>query len=411
MPLRFDAKLPVTFLHPHCMLAGGATTVLLEVSKRLAKAGTPVSVVSVRSDPAIIHDAQQVGVQFVDVGGPLSSSIWFWLLYPLMYWRVHRATKRLNASVIVSEPFPANWWGWFYKKLNPAVQLVYICHEPTAFIFEKAWINSIKPAYMRCGLKLMNPFFRWVEHTLMPITDFVVVNSRYSQCTVEQTFPQLNSATIRLVYCGIDHQVFYPRTDLARKRQIVVVGTLNRFKRVDTIIRAFAILKQNPNFSDVTLLIKGKGVEKDTLVQLFKELRITDFVQIIDQFYSAEQLANLLSSSSVFVHAAHNEPFGLSPIEALACGTPAIVTGTGGTAETVINEESGLYFDYESESDLARQLNRLLSDKKLWLKLSEGAIKQANLFDWTKTHKVFSAVLHEAFTRVMPTPLSADKLP
>jgi glycosyltransferase involved in cell wall biosynthesis len=165
----------------------------------------------------------------------------------------------------------------------------------------------------------MNPLFRWIEHTLMPITDFVVVNSRYSQRTVEQTFPQLDPATIRLVYCGIDHEVFYPRTDLARNRQIVVVGTLNQFKRVDTIIRAFAILKQNPNFSDVTLLIKGKGVEKDALAQLIKELNITDFVQIIDQFYSAEQLANLLSSSSVFVHAAHNEPFGLSPIEALAC--------------------------------------------------------------------------------------------
>ena len=375
------------------MLAGGATTVLLEETRRLVRNGQSVHVVSVQSDPAIVAEAKAAGVQFVDVGGPLSSSIWFWVLYPLMYWRVHRATKRIGSPVIVSEPFPANWWGWFYKKMNPSVRLVYVCHEPTAFIFERAWINSIKPDYMRWGLKLVNPFFRWVEHTLMPCTDVVVVNSAYSEQTVLGTFPQLAPSKVRLVYCGIDHDTFRPRPQLARKLQITVVGTLTKFKRVDVVIRALKLVQQQPGYERTQLIIKGKGFEKENLRHLINELKLNDSVQIIDQFYTGDELAELLCSSRVFVHAAHNEPFGLSPIEAMACGTPVVVTGTGGTAETVENGVSGLYFDYQSEADLSRQLHRLLSDEALWQRLSDGAIRHAERFNWEKTTANLSQLL------------------
>jgi glycosyltransferase involved in cell wall biosynthesis len=387
------SKPSITFLHPHCMLAGGATTVLLEVSKRLVQAGWPVYVVSVQSDPDIVAPARAAGVQFVDVGGPLSSSIWFWVLYPLMYGRVHRAARRIGSPVVVSEPFPANWWGWFYKKLRPQVRLVYVCHEPTAFIFEQAWIDSIKPAYMRWGLKLMNPLFRRIEHALMPTTDVVVANSYYSERTILGTFPGLDPARMRMVYCGIDHDTFYPRPAIPRQRQVVMVCTLNKFKRVDQAVRAMALLRQRPGCADVRLVIKGRGVEKAALLALIAQLQLADAVQIIDAFYSTTQLAELLCSSQVFVHAAHNEPFGLSPIEALACGTPAVVTGTGGTAETVINEQAGLYYDYQSDEHLAAQLERLFTDDALWQRLSAGAIQHAAQFNWTSTHEAFSKLL------------------
>jgi glycosyltransferase involved in cell wall biosynthesis len=392
-PMKQPENPSITFMHPHCMLAGGATTVLLEVSKRLVQAGWPVYVVSVRSDAAIVAAARAAGVQFVDVGGPLSSSIWFWVLYPLMYWRVHRAARRINSPVVVSEPFPANWWGWFYKKLRPQVRLVYVCHEPTAFLFEQAWIDSIRPAYMRWGLKAVNPLFRQVEYALMPTTDVVVANSAYSERTILGTFPQLDPARMRLVYCGIDHDTFYPRPAIARQRQIVMVCTLNKFKRVDQVVRAMALLRQRPGCTDVRLVIKGRGVEKAALLALVEQLQLTDSVQLIDAFYSTTQLAELLCSSRVFVHAAHNEPFGLSPIEALACGTPAVVTGTGGTAETVIHEQSGLYYDYQSDESLAAQLERLFTDESLWQRLSAGAIQHATQFNWAATHEVFSKTI------------------
>lgn len=374
------SKPSITFLHPHCMLAVGSTTVLLEEARRLVR-DQPVYVVSVRSNPSIVAEARAAGVKFVDVGGPLPSSIWFWVMYPVIYWRIYRALRQINSPVVVLGPFSANWWGWFYKKRNPTVRLVYVCHEPTVFIFEKAYIQSIEPNYMRWGLKLLNPFLRWVEQVSMPATDVVVVNSHYSERTVIATYPRLDPARVQLIYCGIDHTTFRPAPS-TRKPQIVMVGTLTKFKRADIVVRALKLVQQQPGCEQVNLVIKGKGVEKENLLQLADKLGIGDRVQVIDQFYTGEQLADLLRSSRVFVHAAHNEPFGLSPIESMACGTPAVVTGTGGTAETVENEVSGLYFNYQSETELAHQLYRLLTDEALWQRLSAGAIRHAQQFNW-----------------------------
>ena len=248
----------VTFLHPHCMLAGGSTTFMLQLCLQLVRHGWEISVVSVQSDPAIIAEARQAGVRFVDVGGPLSSSIWFWVLYPLIFWRVYRAARQLDTPVVISEPFPANWWGWFYKWLRPDVKLIYICHEPTIFIFSKAWIESVKPAYMRWGLKLVNPLFRWIEQTLMPLTDVVEANSRYSAAEIAETFPGLDPAKIRLVYGGIDHDVFYPRPSVERLPQIVMVGVLAKFKNADLVIRALHELHKQEKYRRIKLSYQGE---------------------------------------------------------------------------------------------------------------------------------------------------------
>lgn len=386
----------VTFLHPHCMLAGGSTTFMLQVCLQLVRHGWTINVVSVRSDPAIVAEARQAGVQFVDVGGPLSSSIWFWVLYPLIFWRIHKATRKINSPVIVSEPFPANWWGWFYKLLHPDVKLIYVCHEPTIFIFSKAWIDSVKPAYMQWGLKRVNPLFRWIEQKLMPISDLVEVNSHYSAEEVRATFPGLDPSKIRLVYGGIDETVFHFQPTTTRLPQLVMVGVLSKFKNADLVVRALHELHKDEKYRHITLVIKGKGVEKNALIQLASELGIANAVQIIDEFYSNEQLAELLCSSRALVHAAHNEPFGLSVIEALACGTPAVVTGTGGTSETVDNGRSGLYFQPGNALDLANKLALLFDDDVRWHQLSTGAIEQASHFRWEQTGEGVQALLVEA---------------
>ena len=348
-------------------------------------------------------EARQAGVRFVDVGGPLSSSIWFWVLYPLMFWRVYRAARQLNSPVVVSEPFPANWWGWFYKLLRPEVKLIYVCHEPTAFIFSTAWINSIKPSYMRWGLKLANPLFRWVEQTLMPITDLVEVNSKYSAQEVKATFPGLAPEKIRLIYGGIDANAFYAQPDTKHLPQVVMVGVLSKFKNTDLVIRAIHLLHQQPRYQYIKLIIKGKGFEKESLRQLADSLGLINSVQIIDEFYTNDQLADLLRHSRVLVHAAHNEPFGLSVIEALACGTPAVVTGTGGTGETVIDGKSGLYFQTGNVADLAKKLVRLFDDETYWQQLSAGAVEQASQFRWEQTDIAFRQLLDEAVGKPQKT--------
>ena len=384
----------ITFLQPHMTLAVGSTVLLLEVCKRMARRGWQVSVVSSRSDAAIVADAQQVGVHFVDVGGPLSSSIWFWLFFPLIFYRIQRATRQAGANILVSGAFPAIWWGWLYKAFNPETYHVFYCFEPSAFIYNADWTKSIKPFYMRWGLIVFNPLLRFIERHLHPFTDYTVAISEFTRRELLQVYPKIDPTALKRIYCGISHDVYFDPC-LDRLPQIVIMGTLTKFKNANWVIQSLNILKKDPRFQAVTLVIKGKGEEKANLILLAEELGISDSVTIIESYFTNEQLRGLLGSSRVVVHAAHNEAFGLAPVEAMACGTPAVVTGSGGTGETVVDGESGLYFTPGDIGDLAQKLAILLADEPYWLRLSAGATARAREFSWEKNTDEFCALLEQ----------------
>ncbi|WP_375447426.1 glycosyltransferase family 4 protein [uncultured Fibrella sp.] len=384
----------IVFLQPHLTLAVGSTILLMEICKRMAQKGWDVSVVSSRSDLAITANAREAGVRFVDVGGPISSSIWFWLFFPFIYRNVQRAIRRIGADIVVSGAFPAVWWGWLYKYFNRSAYHVFYCFEPSAFIYNPDWTKSVKPFYMRWGLGLFKPLLRFIEKQLYPYTDYTVAISDFTRQELLRVYPATDKASLSRIYCGISHDVFYD-PQLERLPQIVIMGTLTKFKNADWVIRALSLLKQDPQFQQVTLVIKGKGEEKENLLQLAEELGVQDSVSIIDTYFSNGQLRNLLGTSRVVVHAAHNEAFGLAPVEAMACGTPAVVTGSGGTGETVVNGVSGLYFTPGDIADLAQQLKKLLSDNNYWRTLSAGAIARANEFSWDKNTNDFCELLLE----------------
>ncbi|MBO0950057.1 glycosyltransferase family 4 protein [Fibrella forsythiae] len=388
----------IAFLQPHLTLAVGSTILLLEICKRMARKGWDVSVISSRSDLAITATAREAGVRFVDVGGPISSSLWFWLFFPFIYRKVQRAIRQTGANIVVSGAFPAVWWGWLYKYINPRVFHVFYCFEPSAFIYNPDWTKSVKPFYMRWGLILFKPLLQFIEKQLYPHTDHTVAISDFTKQELLRVYPTTNRATLTRIYCGISHDVFYD-PELLRLPQIVIMGTLTRFKNADWVIRALALLKQDPQFQQATLVIKGKGEEKANLIHLVEELGLQESVTIIDTYFTNDQLRTLLGSSRVVVHAAHNEAFGLAPVEAMACGTPAVVTGSGGTGETVVNGVSGLYFQPGNIDDLARQLKKLLGDESYWRNLSAGAIARADEFSWDKnTHDFCELLMHQSVT-------------
>ncbi|RYF72343.1 MAG: glycosyltransferase family 1 protein [Cytophagaceae bacterium] len=251
---------------------------------------------------------------------------------------------------------------------------------------------------MRWGLIIFKPLLQFIEKQLYPHTDHTVAISDFTKQELLRVYPATNRATLTRIYCGISHDVFYD-PQLIRLPQIVIMGTLTKFKNADWVIRALGLLKQDPQFKQATLMIKGKGEEKANLLHLVEELGLQESVTIIDTYFTNDQLRNLLGSSRVVVHAAHNEAFGLAPVEAMACGTPAVVTGSGGTGETVVNGVSGLYFQPGNIGDLAQQLKKLLGDEPYWRNLSVGAVARANEFSWDKNTDDFCELLmHQSVT-------------
>jgi glycosyltransferase involved in cell wall biosynthesis len=191
---------------------------------------------------------------------------------------------------------------------------------------------------------------------------------------------------IHIVNYGVDHATYHPRPDVPRSaRRILYVGELSRAKGVDVLIRAFAELKRD--IPDAELLIGGKGKDRQLLEELTRSLGLSGVE--FRGFIAEDELADLYSSAAVMVFPSRYG-FGLSSLEAMACGTPVVVTATLDAPEFIA--DAGLLVKAEDVADLANSIERILSEPSLRAELSSKGIARAAHYSWastaSKTHDV-----------------------
>ncbi len=173
-------------------------------------------------------------------------------------------------------------------------------------------------------------------------------------------------------------------------------GRLKKYKSVDHLFRAFAIV--NRELPESKLEIIGRGDFKDYLLGLASELGISDKV-IFHGFISEEQKSELLSRTYCVVNTSMKEGWGITNIEANACGTPAISANVPGLRDSVSEGVSGLLYEYGNIDDLANKLRMIFTDESLRDKLSLGAVSWAKTFSWDlsarKMYGIISSIINK----------------
>ena len=107
------------------------------------------------------------------------------------------------------------------------------------------------------------------------------------------------------------------------------------------------------------------------------------------------QLCDVYNRSQATLATAYLEPFGLSVIESMACGTPVIAVSEGGFRETIINNKTGLLVERDGEK-FALAITKLIGDKKLYKSISDLSIIRAKkLFGWDNTVLKIEKLLYE----------------
>ena len=165
---------------------------------------------------------------------------------------------------------------------------------------------------------------------------------------------------------------------------ITYLGRQDVEKGIDLLLYACKILQQRG--VKFKLLIAGPTLfgeaNQVTIVQLIENLRLDKHVHRNKMIPEDMRIAFFAASTCVVYPSIHREPFGMVPVEAGAFGTPAVVPGYGGVAQTVkVNGlQSGLHFDVWDSGSLADQLQKLIEDKELWQKLSEQGPAVANYY-------------------------------
>ncbi|MFP5257315.1 MAG: glycosyltransferase [Acidimicrobiia bacterium] len=206
-----------------------------------------------------------------------------------------------------------------------------------------------------------------------------------------------------VVWSGIDRNVFDRPADPARpwRWRLVATGRFDPRKGYETVIRALALL---PGEAVLECWGRGGEAERARLAAIAAEVGVEGRVRF--GTLEREELPDRYRAADVMVFpSVWPEPFGLVPIEAMACGTPVVATGVGGSAEFLDDGVNCLLFPAEDHEALAERIRRLAEDAELRARVVESGLRTAEELDVERLADVMEAWhVHEATGRHGPDP-------
>jgi glycosyltransferase involved in cell wall biosynthesis len=163
---------------------------------------------------------------------------------------------------------------------------------------------------------------------------------------------------------------------------ILFVGTIEPRKNLPTLLRAYRQLLDAYKMDVGLVLVGEEGWLYDEIPALVKEWRLTERVRFLRSIPN-EDLLHLYNAAGVLAHPALYEGFGLTPLEAMACGTPVIVSNTSSLPEVV--GDAGLLVEPRNVDAWAAALWRVFADDALRDELSQKALARSHYFSWERT--------------------------
>jgi phosphatidylinositol alpha-1,6-mannosyltransferase len=252
---------------------------------------------------------------------------------------------------------------------------------------------------------------RWVFGS----ADWTVAVSHYTRKHVLEC--GADPGHVQVIPCGVDPDRYRPvdggrlRSELGLGNRPVVL-TLARLvssKGHDLVIRALAELRRS--IPDATYLVGGTGGENYTefLRALAESCGVSKAVRFLG-YVASEDLPALYSASNVYVMPSRAlegnsnfEGFGITYLEANACGVPVIGADSGGVADAVLDGRTGFLVPPNDVPALADRMYRLLADPDLARRMgAAGRERILREFTWDRVADLFLETLAEHTGRLVP---------
>jgi glycosyltransferase involved in cell wall biosynthesis len=244
------------------------------------------------------------------------------------------------------------------KKPKDSIHINY-CHTPTRFLWsEPNYINQEAPIFLRGLVKMFIKWMKKWDFNRAQKIDFFIANSKEVQNRIKEFYKRDSE----IIYPFIDTSFW--RTTLQKKDYFLIAGRLQAHKNNEMVINLF-------NELNLPLHVDGAGRQEKYLKSIAGP-NIKFSGRLGDK-----ELRDEYSGALALIYP-QIEDFGLMPIEAAACGTPAIGLAKGGSLETILQGKTGEHF-----KDFADLKNTILNfDYKKYL--SEDLKNHANNFSFEK---------------------------
>ncbi len=222
---------------------------------------------------------------------------------------------------------------------------------------------------------------------------------------------------IRLVPCGFDKSELWPvdkrraRKQLGlslHERLVLHVGRMVPRKGVDNAVQGFARLVRQHHMAARLLIVGGESDDADPLrtpeigrlQAIAREEGVADLVTFVGR-KSRQQLKYYYSAADVFVTTPWYEPFGITPLEAMACGTPVIGANVGGIKYSVLDGETGYLVPPHDPEALGERLAHVLAHPGLLARFSRRSLERVNhWFTWRRVSAQLAQVYDEVLEGV-----------
>lgn len=206
----------------------------------------------------------------------------------------------------------------------------------------------------------------------------------------------VDRSRLSVISMGVDaRKIFISNPKISNRKNLLFVGRLVKSKGLDILLKAMTLII--PHYPEQQLIIVGDGVERSNLEKLTYQLSISKNVTFVGA-KSHCVLPEFYQEALIFISPSLAEGFGLTLIEAMACGCAVIASDLPAAQDIIEHEKTGLVFEVKNVELLAKSILSLLIDKALCDRLIEnGQDKVLVNFDWslivTKYQNIFNQIL------------------
>jgi glycosyltransferase involved in cell wall biosynthesis len=336
--------------------AGGAEIHLHEIFGRLAGAGHEVTLLC-GGWPGSPPRARLDGIDVHRVGTRQTFP-----LHARRYWKQHLAAQRPDVLVEDINKVPLFTTRWGARRV-----VALIPHLFGGTIFQEASMPVASAV--------------WLAERPLPLMYRSAAFHAISDSTADDLVARgIRRERIRVVYPGIDARHYTPDpSQRAATPRFAYLGRLRRYKGVDLVIKAFAQVSH----PDARLEIAGTGDFRPELERLVDSLALRERVTFLGFIGEAEKVA-LLRRAWSLVFASPKEGWGITNLEAAACGTPVVASDSPGLRESVRHGETGFLVPHGDIVAMGERLRQIADGSDLVARFGAQGRRFAETFTWER---------------------------
>jgi mannosylfructose-phosphate synthase len=380
---------------------GGQVVYVLELSKKLAQLGYEVDIWTRQFEDQVCTEWVQPGVRVLRAPCGGREFIAKEYLHRTLDDWARAALRRMEAEGLSYTFLNSHYWdaGIAGEKICGALGIAHI-HTPHSLgIWKQRQILLDYPGDDAALERKYN--FRTrnlTEQRIAATADLLLATTPDQKDCLENDY-DVAPRKLAMIPPGYDDTRFYPvgsdtRALLRRKfgfegKVILALGRLAWNKGYDLLLRAFAAIAPREPAARLHLALGGERLEpaEEAVLrgcrELANELGVSSRVTF-SGFVPDSEMADLYRAADVFVLSSRYEPFGMTAVEAMACGTPVVVTIHGGLFRVLRFGLDGLFADTLDPTDLAVTILKPLQYPRIAARLSRGGAETARRsFTWT----------------------------